>query len=222
MFVHDDSIVFPRLIQRNLPTGRIYEVTDGRYQGEKFPSITRILGAKPKPFLEQWKKKVGYAEANRIVRASQGKGTSLHSLAEEYIGNNELPEYQPNVAELWVHLRPWLDQHVTRVFGQEVDVFSVKLKAAGRFDLLAEIDGKDLAIIDFKNSRKPKREEWVGDYFLQGTFYSCAVYELTGRKAKRIILPVVSPEGLQLFETTPLDHLTELTKRINEYYACYA
>lgn len=221
MFVHD-SIVFPRLIQRNLPTGRIYEVTDGRYRGEKFPSITRILGARPKPFLEQWKKKVGYAEAQRIVRASQNKGASLHSLAEEYLGNNELPEHQPNVRELWTYLRPWIDEHVKIVHGQECDVFSVKLRAAGRFDLLAVIDDDDLAIIDFKNSRKPKRREWVADYFLQGTFYACSVAELTGRFAKRIVLPVVSPEGLQVFEDNPKNHLTALVERIKDYQENYA
>ncbi|HVI42283.1 MAG TPA: hypothetical protein VM577_16645, partial [Anaerovoracaceae bacterium] len=86
--------------------------------------------------------------------------------------------------------------------------------------VLCEID-HELAIMDLKNARKPKQRQYVQDYFLQGTFYAAAVFELTGQKVKRIVFPIVSPEGLQLFECKPFEHFDELLTRIKDYYANY-
>lgn len=216
MFIHDGSIALPKLKQRNLPSGRVYEVVGSK---AVYPSITRVLAAKPKPALDAWRARVGHAEANKISARATAAGTSLHHLAEQHLKNGELPSVGPHVQELWRFVKPWLDEHVTRVYEQEADVFSERLGAAGRFDLLAEIDAKDLSIVDFKTSGKPKIEKWMQDYYLQGTFYSCALYELTGRRARRIIFPVISPEGLQVFETNPMAHLDELVERIDEFYA---
>lgn len=222
-FVHDDSIELPRLVQKNLPSGRVYMVESGEHTGSVYPSITRVLGAKPKPGLERWKKRVGHAKAAGIANAAAARGTSLHLIAESYLENKPLPTFNLSVAELWRYLRPWIDTHVTKVYGQETSVYSNTLAVAGRFDLLAEIDGQDLAIIDFKQSNRLKTEERVSEsYYLQGTFYSCGIYELTGQKATRIIVPVVSPEGLQVFETRPSRHLPDLIARITDYYENYA
>jgi hypothetical protein len=215
---------FPRLKQVNKPTGRVYEVASGPDAGASYPSITRVLGAKPKPQLEAWKRRVGKVEAEKISKEATDKGHLLHTLAEVYLANHDdavtdaLNQCPDIVRTLWDALRPWLDTQIKAVHRQETDVYSTLLKVAGRFDLLATLVDGTLAVIDFKNSKRPKREEYVQDYYLQGTFYSLAVYERTGHMAKRIIVPVVSPEGLQIFETTPAEHFVALRERIAEYY----
>ena len=224
-FEHE-PYTFPRIEQVNQRVGRIYRVLDGDHAGNEYPSITRVLGARPKPQLTAWRKRVGRTEANRITKESTTRGTTLHILAESYI-NNEADQVEDAVATLtddarqfWGDMRPWLDKHVQRVHGQESDMYSARLKVAGRVDLLATVDG-DLAVVDFKTSRRPKKRDYVLDYFLQGCFYSLCVFEHTGRKVKRIIFPIVSPEGLEVFETTLADEFEGLRERIKEYYLHY-
>lgn len=217
-FPHE-SFAFPSLQQKNLPEGRVYEV---KSTGDRFPSITRVLGAKPKPALEAWKKRVGTAEAQRISTESTTRGTSLHALAEAYIDNLpvDLSSADTQVTAYWSKLSAWIDQHVQAIHAQEQDLYSKYLKVAGRMDLLATVDG-ELAVVDFKTSRRLKKEEYVKDYYLQGCFYALCVYEHTGQKVARIIFPIVSPDGFQIFETTPAVQYTTLRQRIDEYYSLY-
>lgn len=219
MFLHSSEIVLPQLKQKNLPSGRVYEVASGPHAGEVYPSITRILGSKAKPGIVAWQKRIGIAKANRIKETAAIRGSNLHLLAETYLKNQPLPTYGFTVAELWRYLRPWMETHITKVYDIESNVYSCKLGVAGRFDLLCELDGTDLAVVDFKQANRPKKEEHVAEsYYLQGSFYSFALYELTGRRARRVVFPVASPEGLQVFETTPSRHLDELMERIDTFY----
>jgi hypothetical protein len=215
MFVHDSTLTasLPVLIQCNLPGKRVYRLASG----QALPSITTVLGKKPKPFLDVWRARIGAEQAALITARAAATGTALHTLSEAYLGNDPLPSLMPQVAELWQRLRPWIDQHITRVYAQECDIHSMRLGVAGRLDLLADAD-RELAIVDFKQSLKPKKSEWIQDYRLQGTFYACAVYEQTGRAVRKIVIPVVSPNELQVFETTPGDHFDELCDRIAYYY----
>jgi hypothetical protein len=224
-FEHE-PFTFPSLKQVNQRVGRVYRVLSGEHTGEEYPSITRVLGARPKPQLAAWKKRVGRTEAARITTESTSRGTKLHLLAESYINNeadqvtDALSTLTDDVQQFWGDMCPWLDEHVQRVHGQESDMYSARLKVAGRVDLLATVDG-DLAVVDFKTSRRPKKRDYVLDYFLQGCFYSLCVFEHTGLKVKRIIFPIVSPEGLEVFETTPSAEFKNLRKRIDEYYLHY-
>lgn len=215
MFHHHASLRLPKLEQRNLDSGRVYAVVDTDLV---YPSITRILGSKPKPQLAAWKERVGESEAGRVSQMASGRGTKLHSLAESYLGNQPLPPVAPHVMELWRHLRPWLDAHITGVYAQEVDLYSDKLMVAGRTDLIADVDGVP-SIVDFKQSNKPKKESYITDYYLQGTFYALALYERTRMRCKQVIFPISSPEGIQIFVTKPANHYDALLKRIDEFYA---
>lgn len=219
-FRHDESLTFPTLKQHNLPIGRVYMVESGEHKGEVYPSITRVLAAKPKPALEAWKKRVGKAEAARVSQRATVQGGNVHRVVECYLNNRALPAYGPNVAELWKQLKPWLDQNITKVYAQEQDLCSHKLKVAGRTDILAEVLGRR-AVVDVKTSLREKREEWVEDYLLQATFYSLAAYEATQVPFKRIVIPIVHPTGLQVFEASPMDYASTLVKRINEFYESY-
>jgi genome maintenance exonuclease 1 len=219
MTFYHQPFIFPKLQQRNLPEGRVYEVLD---TGERFPSITRVLGAKPKPALDAWKRRVGTAEAQRITQESTSRGTSLHALAEAYLDNLpiDLSTTDDTVRDYWSKLSPWMHDHLQTIHAQEQDTYSAYLKVAGRMDLLATVDG-ELSVVDFKTSRRLKKEEYVRDYYLQGCFYALCVFEHTGKKVSRIIFPIVSPDGFQIFETKPAEQYTTLRERIDEYYSHY-
>jgi PD-(D/E)XK nuclease superfamily len=216
-----EPLPFPKLRQSNTSIGRVYHVVTGPQANNVYPSITRILAARPKPGLDAWKKRVGAAEAARVSVRATTQGSSIHKLTECFLGNLDLPQYSASVAELWQHLRPWLSNHVQTVYAQEQDVYSDRLKVAGRMDLLAEADFA-LTVLDVKTSARPKIDAYVEDYFLQGTFYACATYELTGLKVKNIVLPIVHPGGVQVFECPAMKHFDELRRRIDEYYETYA
>jgi genome maintenance exonuclease 1 len=229
MFIHE-SVEFPTLKQHNLSIGRVYRVESGKDAGAVYPSITRILAARPKPALEAWKARLGRAEAAKQTARAGAQGANVHKLAECYLGNEELPSYGPNVTELWQHLHPWLHDNITAVIAQEQDVYSNKLQVGGRMDLLANVRVWDtirsdirgeLAVVDIKTAKQEKRLEWVRDYFLQGTFYACAVFELTGLRVKKIVLPITHPGGLQVVECKPTEYLDELRERIDEFYLTY-
>lgn len=225
-FHHHPPLVLPELVQQNGPSGRVYYVRNGNDRGQKYPSITRVLGAKPKPELHEWRKRIGKEAAQQITQQAAQRGTALHTLSEMYLGNNKdaydaaLTAANIPVRELWTKLSTWLNDHVTGVYAQECSLYSNKLKVAGRTDLIADIDGV-LSIVDFKNSRKPKQIEHIEDYFLQGTFYSCALFELTNLRARQIIFPIVSPTSFQLFVTNPNTHFEALRQRIDEFYLTY-
>jgi hypothetical protein len=219
MFIHE-PVEFPRLKQCNLPIGRVYQIESGRHRGAVFPSITRILASSPKPHLEAWKQRVGMDEAKKIVARAGIRGASVHRLAENYLGNEALPEVTPNITEMWRHLQPWLGENITRVVAQEQDVYSHKLKVAGRMDLLADVKSL-LSIVDVKSAERFKKREWIEDYFIQCTFYACAVYELTGLKVKQLVLPIVNPSGLQVEIAKPTEYLPQLMARIDLFYQSF-
>lgn len=222
MFEHG-SIALPELAQRNYADGRVYEVMTGPDKGRVFPSVTRMLGHAPKPQLEAWKKKQGPVKAEAIKRKAAERGHQLHALAELHLKNEPLTDVYvpPQVMEIWLRLRARLTKHITKVMAQEVDLYSVKLKIAGRTDCVAYWDNQ-LSIVDFKQADRPKNEKFIQDYYLQGTFYALALYERTGLVAKQIIVPISSPEGLQVFVTQPSKHYITLASRIKDFYVDYA
>lgn len=217
------SITLPKLEQRNYADGRVYEVMEGEHKGHVYPSVTRMLGHKPKPELEAWKKRQGQEKAAAITRKAADRGKQLHTLAELHLQNKPLEgiSIPPLVMEIWIRLRNRLTKSISKVYAQEVDLYSVRLKIAGRTDCVAVWED-ELSIVDFKQSNRPKKDQYVQDYFMQGTFYALALYERTGMVAKQIVVPVSSPEGLQVFVTQPKLHYVELQKRIKSFYVDYA
>ena len=106
---------------------------------------------------------------------------------------------------------------MNKVYAQEVPLYSDHLQIAGRVDLIAEWDGK-LSIIDFKTARKPKKEEYIQNYFMQTAFYAAAFYERTGIAIKQsVILISVDHEPSQVFIKTPYDYLPEIMRLRKKY-----
>lgn len=143
--------------------------------GTKLKSVTTVLSEKTdKTALLEWKKKVGEAEAQKISTQAARRGTAVHTLAENYVLNEE--QYIPNNTmpiniESFKPIKKVLDDNVDNILGVELPLWSKALGVAGRTDLVAEFDGK-ASIIDFKTSKKIKKAEWIENYFLQSTIYS--------------------------------------------------
>ena len=142
---------------------RFYVLPDGL---TKLKSVTSIISEKTdKTALMEWRKKVGEAEANRISKQATIRGTAVHSIAEKYVLNEENYYENQNIfnIESFKPIKTILDQSVDNILGIELPVWSKALKCAGRTDLVATFDGVT-SIIDFKTSKKLKKEEWIENY----------------------------------------------------------
>ena len=168
--------------------------------GELYPSITTILGEFSKASIQAWRKRVGETEANKISGKASRRGTSVHSVCEAYIKNEDgyLDGQTPNIVELFKNIEPFLER-IDNVHGVELALYSDHFGVAGRTDLIAEFDGK-LSIIDYKTSSKPKKKEWCESYFAQGAFYGVAYEELTKIPVSQVVIIMsVDNEQPQLF-----------------------
>jgi hypothetical protein len=181
---------------------RLYATESG-----PLPSVTTILD-KTKPrekreALANWKKRVGDKEAQRIVTEAANVGTVMHNILEYWVknedydpGNNVVHRQAKAMAQVVKeHVQPNLNE----VWGSEVNLYYPGLYA-GTTDLLGVWKGQP-AIMDFKQTNKPKKREWIEDYFLQGAAYSLAHNALYETDIKSIAIFMCSRDcEWQLFE----------------------
>jgi genome maintenance exonuclease 1 len=195
---HHELITFEKLERVTTDEGRYYVLPDG----SRARSVTSVLGdASDKTALLEWKRRVGEKEANRISTQAARRGTAFHAICENYLLNEEHlpPNAMPTNVESFRLVRPYLDQHVGAVYGIEAMVYSKELTAAGTADLIAQWDGTT-SIVDFKTSKRLKREDWIQGYFLQATTYALMVEELTGMQVPQIVILIsVDDEQPQVF-----------------------
>ena len=114
--------------------------------------------------------------------------------------NNELSfdDYTPDNVVMFKSIQSILDE-IELVYGQERTLFSNHLRVGGRVDCVGIFRGKK-HIIDFKTSSKPKKEEWIDNYFMQGSAYSVMWEEMTGIPIPYIaIIIAVADEVPQIF-----------------------
>ena len=169
-------------------------------EGKLYPSITTVLGELSKAAIQAWRKRVGEEEANKISGKASRRGTSVHSVCESYIKNEEgfLDKETYNIIELFKTIEPFFER-INNVHGVELALYSDHFGIAGRTDLIAEFDGT-LSIIDYKTSYKKMKKEWCESYFAQGAFYGVAYEELTKIPVPQVvIIMAVENDTPQLF-----------------------
>ena len=191
-FVHVDDLDDIEVPQRGTRNGRRVYLTP---KGHHYPSITSILGSQPKPSLVEWRNRIGDEEADRIVKEASSLGSAVHLLCERYLYNYELRtkvdgyiDIDDEAVGIFNRLRFMLG-NIDNIYGLEIPLYSDQLRVAGTADCVAEWNGV-LSVIDFKTSRKPKKEEWIEDYFIQAFFYSAAFFEMTGALPEQIVILV--------------------------------
>jgi len=189
--------------------------------GDAYPSVTTVLSDYNKAAILEWRKRVGNEEANKISRLASSRGTRVHSLCENYLKNN-LPELKikslmPDVKQMFSSIRPIMDERVTTVYALEQALYSDELQLAGRVDAIAKWDGST-SIIDFKTSSKPKKEEWIQNYFMQCTAYALMAEEVMNCRIDQIVVLIaVNEDEPQVFVKEKDDYIDQLWQFINNY-----
>ena len=169
MFNHVDLDLKP--IPRETIDGiRYYKIPDEE-EPLRLVSITSITSHFNKQIFLDWRKRVGNEEADRVTKAATTRGTDMHTLTEHYLKNEKLPKVPP-ISDFLFKISKKELSRINEIYSLEGALYSKQLGIAGTVDCIAEHDG-ELAIIDFKTSKKPKPREWIEHYFVQAMGYGC-------------------------------------------------
>jgi hypothetical protein len=188
---------YEKISRKQVEGKRLYTTPSG----EAVPSVTTILDktkSKEKiQALANWKKRVGEQKAQEIVTEASGRGTRMHKYLEDYILNSELSQAgsNPFSQQSRKMAQEIIDNglcDVDEYWGVEVPLYFPKIYA-GTTDCVGTYKGKP-AIIDFKQTNKPKKTEWIQDYFLQLAAYSEAHNEVHGSEIKTGVILMCSAE----------------------------
>ena len=185
-------------------------------EGNKYPSITTVLSDRNKEGIRKWRESVGQDVANQVMRQAASRGTAVHTLIENYLNNEELSKQDVLPVALFATIKSELD-NINNIRIQEGGLYSDKLGVAGRVDCIAEYKGK-ISVIDFKTSTKEKKEEWVENYFIQGSAY-CEMYEERFlQPIEQVVILIVTEDGaVQTFIKDKKDYLPLLKTAIKEF-----
>ena len=172
----------------------------GDIQGQRLPSVTTVLGqtqTKDKAdSLQRWRDKVGHDEARKITQEAAARGTAMHlylekyCLGEGYLDLTDVGNVAKHMAEKIVDRG--IDNRLTEIYGNEATLYYPGLYA-GAVDLVGQHDGT-MAIIDFKQTNKPKQREWIGDYFLQMAAYGMAHDAVYGTTIEKGVILMCSKD----------------------------
>lgn len=203
--------------------------------GDKLPSVTTILDrTKPeekKQALREWKKRVGEERAQQIVTEAANRGTRMHTYLERFVKEDDLGAFptNPYAQPSWFMAAQVILEglgNVDEFWGCEVPLYYPQLYA-GTTDCVGVWKGKP-AILDFKQTNKPKKREWIEDYFLQLTAYAQAHNEIHGTDINTgIILMCAKPDSIDatpkyqefVLEADEFDHWSkQWMERVEAYY----
>ena len=188
------QFIYPESVRALIKNERHYTIGD-----EKLPSVTTILSAtqsqEKQDSLAKWKAKVGEIEAERVKNTAAARGTKMHSILEAYVeGKNILDLTEPG-QEAHRMANTVIDQglkDVDEIWGSEVTLAYPGLYA-GATDLCGVYMGRE-SIIDFKQSNKPKKAEWIEDYKLQGAAYATAHDDMFGTQIEQTVILMCTPD----------------------------
>lgn len=189
-FIHE-NVELTEMNAVTTDSGRKYKTPEG----VNLPSITTVLSILSRESIAKWRAKVGHAEANRISHRASTRGTAVHEIIEKYVNNdpNFKEGYTPDIIASFLDLKPILDERLTKVYAQEAPLYSNHLGVAGRVDCVGIFDGKP-SIIDYKTSMKPKRKDWIKNYFMQESAYAIMWEERTGQPITQLVT-IISVDG---------------------------
>ena len=218
----NSSYRYPKTVREMVEGQRHYILNK-----EKLPSVTTVLSAtqsaEKRESLAKWRERVGEAEATRIVDSAGARGTAMHKILEKYVlGEGYLDETtvgkQAHNMALQV-IQSGLS-NVTEYYGTECTLYYPGLYA-GQTDLVAIHKGED-AIIDFKQTNKPKRREWIEDYCLQLAAYAMAHNFIYKTKITKGVVMMCSKDNyyqefvIEGAEFQKYKH--NFLRRVDEYY----
>ena len=211
MFSHVDLDLQP-LEREHVDGVRYYKVPDEE-ELIKMVSITSVTSHFNKEIFINWRKRVGNEKADKITKAATTRGTDMHTLTEHYLKNDDLPSVPP-ISEFLFKIAKRKLNLINNIYALEGPLYSRQLGIAGTVDCIAEYDG-ELAIIDFKTSKKPKPREWIEHYFVQAMAYGCMLYEMKNIPVKKLVIIMACENGeCVVYEET---NKKKYIKLLNQY-----
>ena len=218
----NNSYKYPKT-QREKIEGKRHYVFDK----EKLPSVTTILdqtqSAEKRESLKAWTERVGEEAAEKIKSESAARGTAMHKILEMYIleqGNLDETNVGKQAHNMALQVIQSGLSNVTEFYGTECTLYYPGLYA-GQTDLVGVHKGED-AIIDFKQTNKPKRREWINDYFMQLSAYAMAHNILFNTSINKGVVMMCSKDNYyqefivegEEFQKCKFNFL----RRVDEYY----
>ena len=218
------KFIYPKS-QRSLIQGkRHYDIDTTQ---TKLPSVTTIISAtqseEKRQKLAEWKARLGDQAADRVRDVAAMRGTAMHTFLEAYVrgtGHKDLTsigkEAEPMAQQIINQGLPGLNE----IWGSEVTLYYPDLYA-GATDIVGIYNGRE-SIIDFKQSNKPKRREWIDDYFVQLGAYAMAHNYIYQTKIQSgIILMCTKDKLFQKFVVSDKDFVSyqhAFLKKVDQYY----
>jgi genome maintenance exonuclease 1 len=194
-----NKYTYTKIDRQSVDGKRLYATPDGK----KVPSVTTILDktkpAEAKQALMEWKKRVGEAKAQEITTEAAGRGTRMHKFLEDYVKTGIInpPGTNPFSQESHRMAKIVIDQglvNVNEIWGVEVPLYFPGLYAGTTDGCGLHLNEE--AILDYKQSNKPKKQEWIEDYYLQLTAYALAHNEVHGSNIRKgVVLMCVKPKS---------------------------
>ena len=189
------QFIYPKTVRSSVDGVRKYSICQ-----EKLPSVTTIISstqdASKTESLARWKLKVGEVEAERIKNTAATRGTAMHSYLEHHVkGGNVL-----DLTDVGREARSMAEVIIKKGFPDLEEVWGVECTLfypglyAGQTDLCGIYQGRE-SIVDFKQSNKPKRDEWIGDYKLQLAAYATAHDCIFGTNIEQGVILMCTPDN---------------------------
>jgi len=194
---------------------------------EKLPSVTSILQAtqsdEKRQKLAQWQARVGKNEADRVKNQAASRGTNMHLHLEKYIlgeGHLDLTDEGKTAKSM---AQTVIDKglgDLQEIWGSEVTLWYPGLYA-GATDVVGVYDYED-SIIDFKQSNKPKRKEWIDDYFMQSAAYAMAHNQVYDTAITQCVILMCTPDNyFQKFQVKGKEFVSyqhKFLEKVDQYY----
>jgi genome maintenance exonuclease 1 len=207
------------------------QTTEGRKyvtpNGDAVASVTTILDkTKPeerKQALQEWRNRIGHKEAQAITTEAASRGTSMHSHLEHWLAFGEIQNksnlvHQQSGKMATRIIEEYLDPHLDEWWGSEVGLYYPQLYA-GTTDLVGVYNGVP-SIIDFKQTNKTKKTEWIEDYFLQAAAYAAAHNAVHGTDIQQGVILMCSKDFQPQNWVIDLSEYTnKWWDRVWEYYS---
>ena len=216
------KFIYPKSSRSLIDGKRHYDI-----EHTKLPSVTTIIGAtqseEKKKSLADWKARLGDTAADRVRDIAALRGTAMHTFLEAYVqgtGHKDLTRVGQEAEPMAKKIISDGLIDLTEIWGSEVTLYYPELYA-GATDVVGIYNGRE-SIIDFKQTNKPKRREWIEDYFVQLGAYAMAHNYVYRTKIQSGIILMCSKDGLfQKFEVSDQEFVKfqhEFLKRTDQYY----
>ena len=220
----NNKFIYPKSTRSIIQGSRHYMVNE-----ENLPSVTTILketeSEEKKAKLAEWKKKVGKKQAEIISREATSRGSSMHSYLEKFLlGKLNKDLLGDNVLEKMMAdqiIENGLRNKLNEIWGCEATLYYPG-KYAGAADCIGIYENKE-TIIDFKQSNKPKKEEWISEYFLQLSAYSLAHDKVYGSNISQGVILLCTKDNI--FQRFIIDddilkkYQDQFLKKVEQFYA---